>query len=190
LAAAGVPQSKPLWATEINYGLQSGAPGNLSTTPISERRQIANVIRTYLLGAARGLSRVFWYRYDWGRLPESQGGGTLGNTLLSTPGSPDQVTPAGQAMSTVTDWMKGTLIGSNGHQPCAQDKKGTYTCLVRYSGGVRRIYWNPQHGASVTLPPNADYRQTSAGNVAGLRQGATTLHVGYRPVMVNSPASR
>jgi hypothetical protein len=187
LTAAGVPDGKPLWATEINYGVQTGTPGHLSADPISERRQVANVIRTYLLGAARGLSRVFWYRYDWGQLPESQGGGTLGNTLLSTPGSPDQVTAAGQALATASEWLRGRLTGSHGGQPCAQDKKGTYTCIVRYAGGVRRIYWNPQHGARVPLPPNSDFRQTSTGSKAALRSGTNTIRVGYRPVMVSSP---
>jgi hypothetical protein len=188
LTAAHVPDSKGLWATEINYGVQTGTPGHLSADPISERRQVANVIRTYLLGAARGLSRVFWYRYDWGRLPESEGGGTLGNTLLSTPGSPDQITPAGQAVATAAGWLKGRLTGSKGKRPCAQDKKGTYTCVVRYAGGVRRIYWNPQHGARVPLPPNADFRQTSDGTVAAMGRRANTLRVGYRPVMVSSPS--
>ena len=47
LAAAHVPASVPLWATEINYGLPSGAaPGHLAATPISARRHSANVIRT------------------------------------------------------------------------------------------------------------------------------------------------
>ena len=43
------------------------------------------MIRTYVLGAARGLSRMFWYRYDWDALSPAKGGGTLGNTLLSVP---------------------------------------------------------------------------------------------------------
>lgn len=188
LAKAGVPAAKPLWATEINYGLQVGNPGILSTPAISERRQVANVIRTYLLGAADGLSRVFWYRYDWGRLPESEGGGTLGNTLLSDPSSPDQVSPAGEAMATASGWLHGRLTGTHGQAPCAQDEKGTYTCIVHYAGGVRRIYWNPQRGVRVPIPPNADYRQGSSGGRVSVGRGTTSLRVGFRPVMVNSPS--
>ena len=60
------------------------------------RRQVANVIRTYVLAAANGLTRMFWYRYDWAALA---GGGTIGNTLLSTPGDPSHVTEAGQALA-------------------------------------------------------------------------------------------
>ena len=57
---------KKIWATEVNYGVTGGGVADSAATPISERRQVANVLRTYLLGAAHGLTRVFWYRYDWG----------------------------------------------------------------------------------------------------------------------------
>jgi hypothetical protein len=187
LAAAHVPADKPLWATEINYGV-TGDPAHLTADPISERRQVANVIRTYLLGAASGLQRVFWYRYDWGLLPDSEGGGTLGNTLLATPGQPDEITPAGQAVATATDWLKGRLMASPGQRPCAQDKRGTYTCIVRYAGGVRRIYWNPRRGVRVPIPPDADYRQASGGSRTALGRDVTTMRVSYRPVMVDSPS--
>ena len=131
LADAGSPGSMPLWVTEINYGVTGG-----TATPISQRRQVANVIRTYLLGASRGISRLFWYRYDWGLLPASHGGGTLGNTLLSVPGSPGTITPAGLALRTGEQWLRGRLLSRPGHRPCARDRRGTYTCVVRYAGGT------------------------------------------------------
>ena len=28
-------------------------------------------------------------------------------------------------------------------QPCAKDRAGTYTCVIKYAEGVRRVYWNP-----------------------------------------------
>lgn len=184
LAAAGVPSSLPLWATEINYGLPSGAPpGHLAATPISNRRQAANVIRTYLLAAADGLGRVYWYRYDWGRLPASEGGGTLGNTLLSNPDDPQQVTPAGQALATAEDWMSGRLVGVGGKAPCAKDAKGTYTCDVVYSGGTRQIIWNPRHKVTVHVP--ADSRATTVGG-SPLARRTSTLKVGYQPVMLTA----
>jgi hypothetical protein len=186
LAKAGVPARTPLWATEINYGVRSGAPGQLAAQPISRRHQVANVIRTYLLGAAHGLSRVFWYRYDWGELPASSGGGTLGNTLLAVPGSPDQVTAAGRALATAEAWLHGRLVGRHGHRPCAQHRSGLYTCVIRFQGGVRRIYWNPRHGQRVQLPAHATYRRAPDGRAqkAG-RHNA--IRIGYRPVMVRSP---
>jgi polysaccharide biosynthesis protein PslG len=186
LAQNGVPADLPVWATEVNYGLPSGgAPGQQVATPISDRRQVANVLRTYLLGAARGLSRMFWYRYDWGSLP---GGGTLGNTLLAIPGAYDQITPAGQAIGTARAWLQGRLVGTDGRQPCPRDSEGTYSCVVRYATGVRRIYWNPTQTVRVPLRADAAYRQTGLGNRTRVGRADTTVQVGFQPVMVDSPS--
>jgi hypothetical protein len=187
LAQAGAPADMPLWGSEVNYGLVSGAPpGKAAATPISQRQQVANVIRTYLLGAARGLSRVFWYRYDWNQIP---GGGTLGNTLLATPGAPDQPTAAGRAMATTEAWLRGRLVGLGGHRPCAHDGKGTFACIVRYADGVRRIYWNPRHGIDVRVRADATTRQSASGETQVLSRSTTTIRVGPRPVMVDSPSA-
>jgi hypothetical protein len=186
LAQSGVPADLPVWATEINYGLPSGgAPGQLVASPVSDRRQVANVLRTYLLGAARGLSRLFWYRYDWGSLP---GGGTLGNTLLATPGAYDQITPAGQALGTARTWLQGRLVGTDGRAPCPQDDQGTYSCVVRYATGVRRIYWNPTQTVRIPVRSDAAYRQTGLGDRKALGRADTTVQVGFQPVMVDSPS--
>jgi hypothetical protein len=183
LAAAGVPDSMPMWATEVNYGLKAGGPQGAD--PISDRRQVANVLRTYLLGASRGLARVFWYRYDWGRLPESQGGGTLGNTLLAVPGQWDQVTPAGRALATAQDWLRGRLVAGDRRRPCAHDHRGTYTCLIRHAGGTRAIYWNPYRKVTVQVR-GAVAMQDESGRRTPLADGTASVEVGYQPVMVQT----
>jgi hypothetical protein len=183
LADAGVPATKPVWATEINYGLKSGDPGQLSAEPVSQGRQVANVLRTYLLGASRGLARVFWYRYDWNRLPDSMGGGTLGNTLLTTPGQWDDVTPAGNALTTAQEWLSGRLVDAGASRPCAQNQRGTFTCVVRYAGGTRTIYWNPHHKVTVQVR-GAVSRQGQDGVTTKLSGKISQVTVGYRPVAV------
>jgi len=180
LAAAGAPADQPIWGTEVNYGVTSDAS---AATPISNRRQVANVIRTYLLGAAQGLQRMFWYRYDWGLVP----GGTLGNTLLATPGSYNEVTPAGDAVVTAQAWMKGRLVGRHGQAPCHQDVKGTFTCLVKHAGGVRTILWNPRHRVRVPVPRGANLVQNAHGVTSRIAGRQSTMSVSYLPVMVNSP---
>jgi hypothetical protein len=179
-ARAGVPRRMPLWATEINYGVTGGAVGATSATPISARRQVANVLRTYLLGAAHGLSRVFWYRYDWGRVAD---GGTLGNTLLTVPGHYDRLTPAGRALRVARTWLHGRLVGTHGRGPCARGRHGTYTCTVRFKGGVRTIYWNPHREVRVRVPASA--RRVSLAGRSITHRAASTMRVGYRPVMVS-----
>jgi polysaccharide biosynthesis protein PslG len=183
LGDAGVPATKPVWATEINYGLKSGAPGRLSAEPISQRQQVANVLRTYLLGASRGLSRIFWYRYDWGRLPDSQGGGTLGNTLLTTPGQWDQITPAGEALTTAQNWLAGRLVAAGSRRPCAHDRRGTFTCVVRHAGVTRTIYWNPDRKVSVQVR-GAVSRQASNGRTVAMSGKVARVTVGFQPVAV------
>jgi hypothetical protein len=58
---------------------------------------------------------------------------------------------------------------------------------VRYPGGVRRIYWNPDHNVRVPVPAGAVYRQTGLGARQSLGRRASTVHVSYQPVMVDSP---
>jgi hypothetical protein len=184
LARAGVPQDEPLWATEVNYGLPSGKPGQLTAQPISDRRQVANVLRTYLLAAARGVSRVYWYRYDWGRVA---GGGTLGNTLLTDPDDHSLLTPAGRAVQTAEHWMDGRLVSAPGHRrACSRDRKGTYTCLVRHGNRLRTILWNPHHRVRVQVR-GASTGEDQDGRPVALRSGTDVLHVGYRPVMLETP---
>jgi polysaccharide biosynthesis protein PslG len=182
LALAGVPAGRPVWATEINYGVNSQPS---SATPISEQRQVANVMRTYLLGAAHGLARLFWYRYDWNTVP-SLGGGTLGNTLLTTPGQWDQITAAGRALDTVQQWLAGRLVHAPGHRPCAKDAHGTYTCVVTFSGGTRTIMWNPSRKVTVDVR-GATYAQSGSGARTELGRGGASVPVGFQPVMVVTP---
>ncbi len=180
LSKGGVPSSIPVWDTEINYGMGRAA----TTVPISEDRQVAYVMRTYLLNAAQGVQRVNWYAYDMGTLP---GGGTLGNTLLTDPTqrSAGILTPAGVAFTRIQNWMNGTLIGTTSKRPCIADKNGTYTCLVKYATGYGRIYWNPMKSARVRLV-NSATRKVDEYGVTTRVKGGTRLRVNYKPVLVKS----
>jgi hypothetical protein len=181
LRHAGVPSRKPIWASEINYGLPVGVPGQQNAAPISERRQAANLLRTYLLGAARGLGRIYWFRYD---MPLHPGGGTTGNTLLSNPGNHTRVTAAGRAMRIAQRWLRGRLVSTGRHHhPCARNAHGTYTCTVRYRSGTRTIMWNPHRDVRVRVPQVSGRGAVAGRSRAGHR---STVHVGYRPVMVRS----
>ena len=80
---------KPIWNTEVNYGLVGG--GGRRRAAISTERQVGNVIRTFVLNASSKVSRVYWYSWD----------------LLGMSNTPmveaDRITltPAGQAFSTL-----------------------------------------------------------------------------------------
>jgi hypothetical protein len=98
------------------------------------------------------------------------------------PGHYDQLTPAGRALRTARTWLHGRLVGTHGHGPCARGRHGTYTCTVRFKRGVRTIYWNPHREVRVRVPASAR-RVTLAGRSITSR-AASTMRVGYRPVMV------
>jgi hypothetical protein len=177
LHRAGVPGSKAIWNSEINYGMESGGSG--IPPRISAARQAANVIRTYLLNAAAGVRRVFWFRYDWPPISNQP------NTFLSDPTDASQVTAAGRAYLRVQKWMHGTLIGPRRSvRPCQHNRHGTYTCVVRDASGTRHIYWNPFRTGSVRVPRGAHHRQGSLGAVSSVTPGQT-IKVGYAPVMLH-----
>jgi polysaccharide biosynthesis protein PslG len=175
----GVPRSEPVWNTEINYGLQSGSNGGKPARRISRGLQAAYVVRTYLLNAANGVKRVFWYRYDMHRV--CSGCGTLGNTLLTDPDNTSRVTPAGRAYARAQDWMHGRLIGPPGTRPCQKNRHGTYMCVVKDPGGIRRIYWNPYGTGRVRLVKGVHHLQGVLGKVSTV--SGSTITVGGRPVM-------
>ena len=53
--------SKPIWNTEVNYGLVGGGQ---SVAPLAVDRQVANVLRTFVLNAGNRVARVYWYSWD------------------------------------------------------------------------------------------------------------------------------
>jgi hypothetical protein len=184
LARADVPASIPIWDTEINYGMRTGTMAGKPATKISSGRQTAYLMRTFLLNAAQGLKRVDWYAYDMGELTN---GGTLGNTLLTDPRnqSAGTRTPAGLAFTRIRAWMRGTLVGTATHRPCLTDRRGTYTCKIRYAHGVGRVYWNPYRTAKVRLVRSA-HRLVNEYGARSRVDGGQKLRVTYRPVLVKS----
>jgi hypothetical protein len=175
LSLAQVSTAKPIWNTEINYGLATGGSG--ASSAISSEKQAAYVLRTFLLNAANGVKRVDWYVWD-------RPG--IGNTKLSfaSTGTP---TLAGKAFNLAQAWMLGgTLVGSSRTaKPCAKDSHGTYTCVIAYPGGVRRVYWNPTKLVKVTTVKSAKYKVGVYGKRTTIK-GGSRQKVDYRPLMVRS----
>lgn len=156
---------KPIWNTEVNYGL-AGRP----TRPIADSRQAANVARTYLLNAANGVSRVYWYMWN----PTN-----LANTNM-TKSNGSSLTMAGKAYGVTRSWLLNSQM-----RACTVDRAGTYTCTINYTQGVRRVFWNPKKVATVTVP-GATSTQAVDGRTSSFRARTLRLKVGPIPVMVRS----
>ena len=159
---------KPIWNTEINYGLQVGGGG--TAKDISRRKEAAYVARTYILNASMNIKRVYWYSWSL------QG---LANTQL-TRADGATVTRAGIAYGVVRDWLLGTRM-----QGCDRDRSGTYTCTASYGDGVKRIYWNPSRLVTIRAVGSA----TRMENLRGTREklsGGEGVRVGKAPILIRS----
>jgi hypothetical protein len=165
LNALGV--RKPIWNTEINYGLQTGGGGTAKA--ISRKRQAAYVARTYLLNADGGVKRTFWY--SWGVQ-------SLANTKMTYPTG--GVARAGTAFQVVGSWLIRTRF-----QGCSRSSNGTYTCTAKYGKGVKRIYWNPSRTVTIRTAPSTTQWSSLLGTTTKIK-GGKSLRVGYSPVMVRS----
>ena len=164
LASHGV--DKPIWNTEINYGLTG-----LEVPPAPKKEQIMNVVATFLLNAANGIERVYWYGWDQQLIVD---------TLLVEPDGAT-LTPAGRAFRTVQGWMIGAAVTG-----CSTDGESTWTCTLDHPDGMRTVYWNAETSAQVTLPDGASSIQKAGGREKPVAPGAA-LEIGMVPVMVSSP---
>jgi hypothetical protein len=184
LRLRGVPAGKKIWNTEVNYGMRGGTYGGTKAIEISPTMQASYVIRTYLLNASQKVKRVHWYSWDMGYLP---GGGTLGTTRLTNPADQTSVTLAGKAFGLVRGWMQGgTMVGpTKAALPCTKDRAGTYTCVIKYGKGVKRVYWNPTKRVRITTAKSATFLVNVYGKRKAVRGGARKA-VNFKPLMVRS----
>lgn len=163
LRAAGV--RKPIWNTEINYGLLGGG----TASNISRAKEAAYVGRTFVLNAANKVKRVYWYAWDLQK---------LANTQLTFDG--ESKTRAGVAYEVVRGWLLGTRA-----RGCDRDRRGTYTCTFTYGSGVKRIYWNPSRKVTVRAVGSAT-RWVGLQGASHPITGGEALGVGKAPIMVRS----
>jgi hypothetical protein len=164
LSRAGV--HKPIWNTEINYGLLGGGQAD----GISRAKEASFVARTYVLNAANNVKRVFWYAWDLQQ---------LANTQL-TYSNGESLTRAGHAYEVVRGWLLGTRVGD-----CSRDRRGTWSCEALYADGVKRIYWNPHHTRTIRAVKSATYWVDLHGNRTRIH-GGEKFRINKVPIMIRS----
>ncbi|MDI6910891.1 hypothetical protein [Nocardioides sp.] len=162
---------KPLWNTEINYGLLGGD----TAKRIPEATQAAYVARTLLLNAGGSIKRMYWYSWRIN--------GIANTHLVEDDGT--TLTRAGRAWQVVRGWIVDTDV------TCAVTArgqlKGLYTCTARVGADeVRRIYWKPTGGAVPVTTSNTTTSWTDLDGATTTHVGPLTLTVNNAPVMVSS----
>jgi polysaccharide biosynthesis protein PslG len=165
LAKDGV--DKPVWNTESNYG----AKGGKTVPPAPADQQAANVARTYLLDAANGVRRVFWYAWDLTQ--------PIVDTFMV---EADHATPtaAGRAFGVVREWMIGTTV-----QDCDVDDVGTYTCTLVKSGKKQLVLWNTKGPVQVKVPAGMSTAEKLTGASQAVTAGSS-LTVDATPLLLRA----
>ncbi len=167
-------RGKPMWSTEINYGLPTG--GGDEAKEIPEARQAAFVARTLVLNAASSISRVYWF--SWGI-------GPIANTHLAEDDG-TTLTRAGRAWQVAHGWLAGTNV--KGCKKASEGRfKGLYTCTARKSRReVRRFYWMPSGTAVTITTPRTTTSWTDLTGDTTTRKGRFRIKIGKSPIMVTS----
>lgn len=155
LAKAGAP-AKPLWDTEINYGL--AGPGAVPKVSIVGDDAAAWVSQTYLDDVRLGVQRAYWYY--WFK-PTT----VLGINMI------DGSAPAIGYQNTY-NWLVG------GDVNCTT--AAVNTCSINKAGVITTVAWASTGSGSFTVPAGATIQQTAAGVTTAVVAG-TPVTIGSMP---------
>jgi hypothetical protein len=160
--------SKPIWNSEVNYGLPTGGSGR-AARPIADTIAAGYVARTYLLDAAAGVSRVHWYTWSNSSI--------FGINMTTPSGTP---TAAAKAFTVTRGWMVGARVVG-----CAPSKTGVYTCTLKYNRGYGKVMWAAKRSAAMRTPANTTAVLTLDGRTLKSRPGQR-LVLGPQPVLIRT----
>ncbi len=167
---AGRGLRKPVWNTEVNYGVVGGSA---SGVPVAEPLGSAFVARTLLMDRAAGVDRVFWYGWAASRL--------VGITVADVDGAQ---TPAAVAWTQVSHWLtRSTLVGCN-------ENAGLHACTLRPdAGGWAQVVWQTDGESGLRAPGDTAGSMTLDGSVV-TRSGGDRISVTSSPVLVFGGGAR
>ncbi len=169
--AAGKGIKKPIYVTEINYGVN----GISSATALSDAMQQSYLLRTQALLAGAGAQRMVWFAWD-----------LLHVSVHLTPffgtGRFVDLTPAGQSWQVGYSWLNNTSVDK-----CVKNSAGVYSCVARGGGEVRRIYWRVSGTSTVAAPATSFSKEDVNGTPTAITPG-TKLTITTSPIMVRATA--
>ena len=159
--------AKPIWDTEVNYGL---AGGGRARRVLPSALSAAYVARTYLLSKPAGISRVYWY--SW-----SNSANLFGINMTAADNA--TLTAAARAFATTKRWMAGQVL-----QSCTHDAAQTYHCVLVTRTTIGHVYWNATAKRPVVRAPARTYQFEYVGGGVSKAKAGSTLKVGQAPVVI------
>jgi hypothetical protein len=169
---------KPLWDTEVGWGVTSGS------CFFHSNLQAAFVAQLYMLHWSAGVDRVFWYQYN------NQQAGTLWRPNPDPKHRNDRGTllRPGIAYREVYKWMVGAIMDG----PCSVSGT-TWTChFKRSSGYVAEAVWDTSQTCNKGICTSVDYTVNSQYNnyrtLGGKRFKITgdKVQVGAKPILLEN----
>lgn len=161
---AKVPASKPLWDTEINYGI--AGPGSTPHTTIDGGQAAAYVAQTYLDDVRLGVERAYWY--------------------FQTPSSPlvgvqmAAGSPGALGFQTVQSWLNGSYFSCT---------SGTVnTCQLGDYAAPQVIAWASKGSGTFTVPANVVRACDATANCVPATPG-TQVTIGSMPTWFGTAAA-
>lgn len=159
--------SGPIWIVEMNYDVN----GPRATVPISIDRQVANVVKTYVLNASIGTERVYWHYWS----------APVVNMSTAMITSDNEIAPPGKAFDVIQPWLVGTRA-----KGCTITRDDLYSCLFTTKRAERRVIWTTSGRPARVLVPERTKRAFSADGTVRQVGARNRLRVGLVPVMIES----
>jgi hypothetical protein len=152
--------SKPLWSTEAGW---------LGSDLLPPDTQAAFLARSYILGWAFGVSRLYWFAWEIHH----------GSRIALVGQDNGTLTPAGMAFATIQTWMTGARLTR-----CADNGNGVWTCDLERDKGSSHVLWSTKGNTQVQVPAEWTAQQTySLSGGKAMIQGRS-VEVGEEPVLI------
>jgi hypothetical protein len=168
---------KPLWNTGIGYWNvnSDGTPETMNAVDsrwirLNREQAAAWVSRTFILGWALGMERVFWYSWD------------NENLGLIEPGS-KALKPAARAYQTTYNWLVGSTMSY-----CANDGDSLWTCELKRGTRIAWLVWRTKDHVETKIPARFKVKeyQTLQGETLRIKKPGQTISIGEQPILLKA----